>query len=154
MTHKQSATSFDCYEAETRDEVVPASYVTLSGGTSYNNFDTDKSKMYTYAVDVATDIPGIVSGQYGAGRMQHGDFKWSFDNAVDDASSAVNTALKSAITNYTSQLVGVFGDTSGGDGDVTVMAMATVMINLCRRWTAIIPVISRLIRNRPMIFIR
>ena len=117
VTHKQSATSFDCYEAETRDEVVPASYVTLSGGTSYNNFDTDKSKMYTYAVDVATDIPGIVSGQYGAGRMQHGDFKWSFDNAVDDASSAVNTALKSAITNYTSQLVGVFGDTSGGDGD-------------------------------------
>ena len=48
--------------------------------------------MYTYAVDVATDIPGIVSGQYGAGRMQHGDFKWSFDNAVDHASSAVNTA--------------------------------------------------------------
>ena len=47
VTHKQSATSFDCYEAETRDEVVPASYVTLSGGTSYNNFDTDKSKMYT-----------------------------------------------------------------------------------------------------------
>lgn len=28
VTHKQSATSFDCYEAETRDEVVPASYVT------------------------------------------------------------------------------------------------------------------------------
>lgn len=114
VTHKQSATSFDCYEAETRDEVVPASYVTLSGGTSYNNFDTDKSKMYTYTADAATDVPGIVTGQYGAGRMQHGDFEWAFDNAVDDTSSDVNTALKTAITNYTTSLVGIFGDTSGG----------------------------------------
>ena len=70
--------------------------------------------MYTYTADAATDVPGIVTGQYGAGRMQHGDFEWTFNNAVDDTSSDVNTALKAAITNYTTSLVGIFGDTSGG----------------------------------------
>lgn len=116
-THKESSTNFDCYEADTRDEIVPGSYVTLSGQSSYNNFDTDKSKMYTYIADAAEDVPGIVSGQYGAGRMQHGDFKWTFDNAVDDASSDVNVPLKSAITNYTTRLVGIFGDDSNGGDD-------------------------------------
>ena len=39
VTHKTNATSFDCYEADTRNEQVPSSYVTVSGKTSYNNFD-------------------------------------------------------------------------------------------------------------------
>lgn len=119
-THKESATDFDCYEATTRDEVVPDTYKTLIGGTTYNNFDTDKSKMYNYTAHAAADVPTIVTGQYGAGRMQHGDFQWTFNNAVDDASSDVNTALKSAITNYKTSLVGIFGgepsDGDGGDG--------------------------------------
>ncbi len=116
ITHKTSATNFDCYEADTPDETVPASYKTIVGGTSYNNFDTDKSKMYTYTADEATNIPAIVTGEYGAGRMQQGDFVWKFTNATDDSSSDVNTALKSAITNYKPALVSVQGE-NGAEGE-------------------------------------
>ena len=136
VTHKNNATNFDCYEADTRNEQVPSSYVTVYGGTSYNNFDTDASKMYSYSAHEASEIPGILTGQYGAGRLQHGDFEWTFDNSVDDTSYDVNVPLKNAITNYKSQFVGFFdddaldgvdnsgtggGDTGGGDGgDVVV----------------------------------
>lgn len=109
VTHKDNNTAFDCYEAATRDEQVPATYKTLVGGTTYNNFDTDPAKMYIYTADLATDIPSIVTGFYGAGRMQHGDFQWFFDNSVDDIDYEVNTALKTAITNYTTNLVDIYG---------------------------------------------
>ncbi len=116
-THKTSATNFDCYEAETRNEVVPSAYKTLVGGTTYNNFDTDNNKMYTYTADAAADVPAIVKGQYGAGRMQQGDFTWTFNNSVDDSSSDVNTALKTAITNYKSSLVAIQGVGNQGGGE-------------------------------------
>ena len=126
ITHKNNATSFDCYEADSRDEQVPDSYVTLYGGTPYNNFDTDPDVMYTYTPDDANDVPAILGGTYGAGRMQHGDLQWSFNNATDDTDSEVNSALKTAIANYKSSLVGFFTDPDGsgdnngnddGDGD-------------------------------------
>ena len=118
VTHKQSVTNFDCYEADTRDEQVPATYKTLKGGTIYNNFDTDPEKMYAYTADEATGVPAVVTGQYGAGRMQHGDFQWTFNNATDDADYEVNTALKNALAAYQPTLVGVFGSAStGGGGD-------------------------------------
>ena len=117
VTHKESATGFDCYEADTRDEQVPDTYVTLVGKTSYNNFDTDPTKMYSYTPDKATDVPSIVTGQYGAGRMQQGDFQWAFDNSKDDTDYEVNTALKAAIAAYTPSFVNIFGVTSEGEDD-------------------------------------
>ena len=39
--------------------------------------------------------------------MNGGDFKWTFDNAVDDDSYIVNLALKVAIVGYQTKLVGV-----------------------------------------------
>lgn len=115
VTHKQSATSFDCYEADTRNEAVPGTYKTLSGGSAYNNFDTDNMKMYTYTADAAADIPGILKGQYGAGRMQQGDFEWTF-TSTDDALYDVNVALKNAIANYTSKFKGIFDGTNSEPG--------------------------------------
>ena len=106
ITHKVSATSFDCYEAATRDEQVPASVVALVGGTNYNNFDTDKSLMYNYTPDAATDVPAVVTGWLGAGRMNKGDFQWTFNNATADTDYSVDTQLKSALQNYTSPLKG------------------------------------------------
>ena len=123
ITHKQSSTSFDAYEASSRSEKVSSSYKTVAGGTTYNNFDTDASKIYSYTPHAASEVPSVVTGQYGAGRMQHGDLVWSFTNSVDDASYAVNEKLKQAITNYKPSLVGFFdgsGDTGGDDGDVTI----------------------------------
>ena len=110
-----SATSFDAYEASTRNETVPSTYKTLSGGTTYSNFDTDASVMYSYTPDAPADARDKVL-EY-AGRMNGGDFRWTFDNSVDDASYDVNTELKAAITAYTSSLVSVYGAASSGSGD-------------------------------------
>lgn len=120
VPHTQSATGFDAYLASSREEKVPAEYKTLSGGHIYNNFDTDPEKMYSYEALAAEEVPAYVTGFYGAGRLQHGDLQWTFDNAKDDASYDVNTALKSAVNNYSSSLIGIVGEadfsTESGDG--------------------------------------
>lgn len=100
-----SATSFDAYYASSRDEQVPASFVALKGGTSYNNFDTDASKMHTYSVDKAIDVPAVVMRW--AGRMNGGDYHWIFNNAVDDYDYGVNTEMKSQLSSYVSPLIEV-----------------------------------------------
>lgn len=108
ITQTSSATSFDCYEATTRDEQVPDTYVTLQGGTAYDNFDTDEQLMYSYTPDEADDVPSVVTGFYGAGRLNKGDFQWTFDNSTADTDYSVDTDLKTALNNYTSTLVGHF----------------------------------------------
>lgn len=103
ITHNDNATSFDCYEASSRDEQVPSSYVTLKGSTTYDNFDTDSSLMYSYTPDDAADVPSVVTGYWGAGRLNKGDFSWTFTSS-DDTDYGVNKELKAAINSYTSQL--------------------------------------------------
>lgn len=100
-----SATSFDAYYASSRDEQVPSSYVALKGGTAYNNFDTDKTKMHDYVVDNALDVPYIVMSK--AGRMQGGDYHWLFENSTDDYDYDVQNDMKSTLTSYKTSLVEV-----------------------------------------------
>ena len=89
---------FDAYVVEKRDEQVPSSVKSYAGANVYNNFDTDKSIMYSYTADEpATARDNVV--RY-AGRVQGGDFKWTFDNSVDDASGEVNQKLKDALMAY------------------------------------------------------
>ncbi|MBQ6181179.1 MAG: right-handed parallel beta-helix repeat-containing protein [Ruminococcus sp.] len=97
VTYQQNSTEFDAYEASSKTEKVGSSVKTKSGGTTYNNFDTS-SVMYSYTADKASDVPAVVTAK--AGRVDGGDFKWTFNNSVDDESYAVNTALKSALTSY------------------------------------------------------
>ena len=106
------ATGYDAYETSTRDEQVPASEVTKVGGTPYNNFDTDASLMYTYNAVAAEEVPALVTGYYGAGRMNHGDFTYTFPDNVgsDDTDSAYDTTLGSLLDNYKTTLVGIFGE--------------------------------------------
>ncbi len=108
ITHKASATGFDCYEASARDEQIPSDYKTLVGATPYDNFDTDPALIYQYAPCEAIDVPAVVTGHWGAGRLGKGDFKWTFDNTTDDTDYSVNTKLKEAVSGYTSTLVGWF----------------------------------------------
>lgn len=117
ITWQSNNTSFDCYEASERNEQVPAEVKTLVGGTAYNNFDTNQSLMYDYTPDAAADVPTIVTGRYGAGRLNHGDCQYTFDNAVDDTDYDVNTKLASLIDNYKTALVGIFGDVNAPGGD-------------------------------------
>lgn len=108
---------FDAYVVENRNDQVPAEVVTLKGGTGYNNFDT-ATDFYSYTPDETTNVPTIVTGFYGAGRCEHGDFKWTFNNETEDKNYDVITDLSNALKNYKTTLVGFFGDenVSGGQG--------------------------------------
>ena len=116
IPYSQNKTSFDAYVASSRNELVPGSVVALSGGTAYSNFDTS-SDMYSYKVQSAEDARDTVV-EY-AGRVQGGDFKWSFTDK-DNSDYNVNSALKSALKNYKSSLVSVGGidaPIGGGNGN-------------------------------------
>ncbi|PXY45588.1 pectate lyase family protein [Flavobacterium hydrophilum] len=102
---------FDAIEATTRGEIISSSIKSKLGGNSYNNFDTNTA---LYVKNLVIDQPATAQSkvvQY-SGRVSGGDLKWTFDNSVDDASSTVITALKSALTNYTGTLVSVQGETN------------------------------------------
>ncbi|WP_264535860.1 T9SS type A sorting domain-containing protein [Flavobacterium sp. N1736] len=104
-----SATDFDAYVATSRGETVSSAVKSKSGANTYNNFDTDAA---LYVKNLVVDQPAVAktkTSQY-AGRVSGGDLKWIFNNATDDTSSLVITALKSALTNYTGTLVAVQGE--------------------------------------------
>lgn len=107
---------FDCYEVTSRDTQVPSSVTAKSGGDTYSNWDTNSSLMYSYNVDDPAIIPSVVKGMYGAGRINHGDFKWTFNNNSQDKDYEVISALSTAVQNYRNTLVGFYeGATSFGD---------------------------------------
>lgn len=110
VPYSENQTEFDAYVASSRDEQVPTSVTSKKGGNKYNNFDTNFSLFYSsYVLDKAEDVPAVVAGQFGAGRVQHGDFQWTFNNSVDDAEYEVNAALKKAVSAYKTSLVKIFG---------------------------------------------
>ena len=112
-------THFDAYEVSSRNQTVPNTVKSYGGNHTYDNFDTNSSLMYSYTPDASADVPAKVVGYYGAGRLNHGDFKWTFSNS-EDTNSDVIAALRTAINNYTSTLVGIYGDANqqgGGGGD-------------------------------------
>ena len=122
ITYAENNTSFDAYEVSDPSEQVPASVKTLVGGTSYNNFDTDPSLMYAYAADKAEDVPSIVEGFYGAGRLNHGDIDFVIpdETVVTNGHQQPLPALASILDAYTSGVVKVFGESNAtGEGGST-----------------------------------
>lgn len=113
ITWSSNHSSFDCYEVPMREDKVPAAVVTLRGGTTYNNFDTNASLMYAYTPDEAADVPGKVTGYYGAGRLNHGDLQFAFNNSVDDRDYGVNKSLAALLDSY----VGAGATSGGNSGD-------------------------------------
>ncbi len=110
ITYQDNPTSFDAYEASERSEQVPADVKTLSGGTTYNNFDTS-SLMFEYTPDEASAVPAIVTGYaHGAGRLNHGDIHYTFNNEVDDTDYGRNAGLDKILAAYAPTLVGFFTD--------------------------------------------
>lgn len=105
-----STIDFDAYVGATRSEQVPATVKSYAGANAYNNFDTDPALYVNALVPDSPETAKTKVMQY-AGRVGGGDFKWTFNNSVDDTSYLVNTPLKTAITNYTSSLVAIQGET-------------------------------------------
>ena len=113
-TTAASSTDFDAYLATSRSETVPSTYSAKQGGKTYSNFDTKVDLgVKESAIDNPADVPSIVKSE--AGRLAGGDFKWTFDNSVDDASYSLNTALKTALNNYKTSLVSVGGGSTSGE---------------------------------------
>jgi len=129
VPYSENNTDFDAYIASSRDEKVPSSVTCKNGGTSYNNFDTDSSLMYSYNVESPEDAKANIMAY--AGRVDGGDLKWTFDNSVDDESYAVNTGLKNALTNYKPAVVAIgsgFKEDSGSQPVVTTITTANPQI--------------------------
>jgi len=101
-----SKVDFDAVVVSSRNDKISDTIKTYRGGYKYNNFDTDPSIMYSYQADEPEAAKNKVM-QY-AGRINGGDLKWTFNNAVDDYSYDIISGLKNAIVNYTSKLVSCF----------------------------------------------
>ena len=112
VTYQQDNTQFDCYEATTRDEQVPATVKNVSGGNTYNNFDTSTNFKNLYKATVETPDDAKVTCERYAGRVDGGDFKWEFDNATEDANYSLIKELKNALVAYRGGVIRI--------GDVTV----------------------------------
>ena len=109
-----SKVDFDAYVVTDRNGKVPDTVVTKQGGHTYNNFDTDPN-FYSYSPDTAEQAKTKVMNY--AGRIDGGDFKYTFDNAKEDGNSEVIDELKTRLTNYKSCLVKAMGSSSAGGGD-------------------------------------
>lgn len=100
---------FDAIEVTSRNETIPNTIKSKSGANTYNNFDTNSAVMYTYTPDTPELAKENVMAY--SGRVSGGDLKFAFNNAIDDTSSDVNITLKNSLTNYTTSLVNVQGET-------------------------------------------
>lgn len=102
---------FDAYVAESRDEIVPDTVLAKKGDEvgrgAYNNFDTNPEIMYEYNVDTAEEA--VEKVKMYAGRIDGGDFKWTFNNETDDPNHDIDEELLAAIKGYESELVAVAG---------------------------------------------
>ena len=112
----QTNGKWDAVRVTRRDEAVTAK--AYSGGTSYNS-DADLAARTTYIenkMDEASDVPAIVRGWLGAGRMGHGDIKWTFNNSKQDENYGVIADMKTMLLQYTSTLVGFADGTKISNG--------------------------------------
>ncbi len=105
----------DAYSVSNRNDKVPESVKAKSGGWSYSNFDTDEAIMYDYSVESAEDAVTSVKSE--AGRIDGGDFKWTFTDS-DDSSKELDPELKAALVGYEDKIVTLYR-TAAGSGEVT-----------------------------------
>ena len=118
---EQTDGKWDAVEADNRDDEVTVKC--LTGGTGYNNA-ADAAARTTYIennMDDPEDIPAIVRGDLtgreglGAGRIDGGDFKWTFNNSLQDENYGVISDLKSAIMAYESTVQSLGNGTAISD---------------------------------------
>lgn len=117
--YNNSSVDFDAVVVSTRTETVSSDIKSVYGSNTYNNFDTNSSIMYSCTPDTPEEAKANV--MLYAGRVQGGDFQWTFDNDIDDTSYAVNSALKSSLSSYETTMVSIQGDgtttVDDGSGD-------------------------------------
>ncbi|MBR0037824.1 MAG: pectate lyase [Bacteroidales bacterium] len=120
-TSNSGTGAWDAYLVSERAAEVPSSVVAYTGKTEYNNTAdaAARSQYIESKLDDPESIPTIVRGTLGAGRMQHGDFTWTFNNSKQDENYGVISELKTALQNYASTLVGFANGTAINNGGAT-----------------------------------
>lgn len=125
--NKTSEYGYDAYEVTARSEQVPETETTVSGGTKYNNFDTDASfgiNVSDDAVDNVVDDNGaalVTKIKTYAGRVNGGDIKITFTDA-DDSSYDVRDDIRTTVDTYSALINAstaasmVGGNGNGGNG--------------------------------------
>ena len=98
----QATGAWDAVLVDNRADAVTATAFT--GGASYNSAadNAARTQYIENKMDDPEDIPTIVRGNLGAGRMEHGDFTWTFNNSLQDENYDVISDLKSTLVNYES----------------------------------------------------
>ena len=111
ITYADNPASFDAYEVAKPSDQLPVSVKTLVGGTCYNNFDTNPDVMYSHTADNAVDVPSIIEGFYGAGRLNHGDIHFDIpdETVVTSGHQQPLPALANILDSYESGVVKVMG---------------------------------------------
>ena len=111
ITYADNPASFDAYEVAKPSDQLPASVKTLVGGTCYNNFDTNPDVMYSHTADNVVDVPSIIEGFYGAGRLNHGDIHFDIpdETVVTSGHQQPLPALANILDSYESGVVKVMG---------------------------------------------
>ena len=115
---------WDAVLVEDRTTEVTAACV--AGGTGYNA-EADLAARTSYIenkMEQPETVVATVTGPLGAGRMQHGDFAWTFDNRQQDENYEVISDLTNALLNYTSTLSGFADGTPIKNGGATAAVNA------------------------------
>lgn len=102
-----TSADYDAYVVSNRSDTVPNTVVSYQGSNYYSNFDT-ASGFYPYTAD--EPVAAVENVKKYAGRVEGGDFTYTFNNSVEDTNYEVINELKSAVTNYTTKLTKVYGD--------------------------------------------
>ena len=122
---KEASGAWDAVLVETRDGAVSAK--AFVGGTAYNSAADAAARkaVPASAIDPVEDVALICRGEkagregLGAGRIDGGDFQWTFYYPAQDANYDVITDLKQALLNYKSTLVGFYGEAALPNGGAT-----------------------------------
>ncbi|MCQ2097257.1 MAG: T9SS type A sorting domain-containing protein [Fibrobacter sp.] len=101
-----SKKDFDAYVITSRNQEMPSAIASYLGGNKHNNFDLNTSLMYKYTAEEPAAAKTSVTKF--AGRMNGGDFKWTFSTA-DDEKYEVDQALKNALVAYKGAVKSVQG---------------------------------------------
>ena len=105
VPYSENNTDFDAYVVSSQSQQVPNTVKSKKGSNTYNNFDTNSSVMYKWTAEPASSVPATVTAN--AGRQGGGDFRFAFNNSVDDEAYNVNQSLMSALRNYKSPVVAI-----------------------------------------------
>lgn len=99
--YQDNNVDYDAYLASSRDEKISDSVKSKKGGHTYDNFDTTVD-LGVKEENIQTPEAARDTTKEYAGRLNGGDFKWTFSEA-EDSDYSVNKELKAAVTNYTNK---------------------------------------------------